>query len=141
VENLRTVRDEDWGTTAGGGQRTIGHIAWHVGSSAYKYADSMFGDYTLTWDELAATGRALAHDRDGFIAWLRGSNRALVEGLLGLQDDVELSAPRKAHWGEEFPTGRIIKAMIEHFTYHAGEINHLRALLQGDDKFPGGPPP
>jgi hypothetical protein len=72
---------------------------------------------------------------------VRGSNRALVDGLLALRSDSELSMPRKAHWGAEFPTERMVVAMIEHFTYHAGEINHLRALLQGDDNFPGGPPP
>jgi uncharacterized damage-inducible protein DinB len=137
--NLRELKDEDWSRTVGGGTRTIGHIAWHVGSSAFMYADSMFGNRTLTWDELATEGRRLGREREAFVDWIRSANRKLVDGLRSLSDDAELAVPRKAHWGEAFPTERIVVAMIEHFTYHAGEINHLRALLHGNDAFAGDP--
>ena len=30
----------------------------------------------------------------------------------------------------------LISAMIEHDLYHSGEINHVRALLQGNDAWP-----
>lgn len=40
------------------------------------------------------------------------------------------------NWGGELPTRRIIEIMIAHDFYHAGEINHLRALLQDDDRWP-----
>jgi hypothetical protein len=30
----------------------------------------------------------------------------------------------------------IIRIMIAHDLYHAGEINHLRSLLQGTDRWP-----
>ncbi len=40
---------------------------------------------------------------------------------------------RKAPWGEEYEARRIIELMIQHPIYHAGEINHIRALLQGKD--------
>jgi len=33
-------------------------------------------------------------------------------------------------------TQTIIRIMIGHDFYHAGEINHLRALLQGTDRWP-----
>jgi uncharacterized damage-inducible protein DinB len=141
VENLRDLEDEDWSKTVAGGTRPIAHIAFHVGSAAYRYADSMFGNGSLTWDELVAQARGLADDRDGFIDWIGQGHGKLVDGLRSLADDAELAVPRKAFWGEAFPTERIIVAMIEHFTYHAGEINHLRALLHGNDHFYGGPPP
>ena len=39
------------------------------------------------------------------------------------------------NWGELRPTRWIIAAMITHDAYHAGEINHLRSLLDGDDRW------
>ena len=41
--------------------------------------------------------------------------------------DVRREAPEKMRW--------IISVMIEHDVYHAGEINHLRALMQGNDRW------
>ncbi len=40
------------------------------------------------------------------------------------------------NWGEPAETRWIISEIIEHDLYHAGEINHLRAVLQGDDRWP-----
>jgi hypothetical protein len=37
------------------------------------------------------------------------------------------------NWGELKETRWIIAVMIEHDPYHAGEINHLRALHQQND--------
>jgi hypothetical protein len=34
----------------------------------------------------------------------------------------------------------IISIMIEHDVYHAGEINHLRSLMQGTDYWRGREP-
>jgi uncharacterized damage-inducible protein DinB len=50
-----------------------------------------------------------------------------------LATDAELDRQRLTTWGEYLPTRTIIQIMIAHDIYHAGEINHLRALLQGDD--------
>lgn len=137
--NLRDVGDDDWFRVPPGGGRDIAGIAWHVGASAYMYADSMFGPGNLTWGALAVEARSFGNDRDGFIEWIRSANGRLVDRLRALPGDTELQVPRKAHWGELHPTEQIIRAMIEHFTYHAGEINHLRALLQGTDRWPGAP--
>ena len=41
--------------------------------------------------------------------------------------------PRTGPWGTQHETRWLIKTMIEHDIYHAGEINHLRALAQGND--------
>jgi hypothetical protein len=32
-----------------------------------------------------------------------------------------------------YPIRWFIGVMIQHYAYHAGEINHIRALHQGDD--------
>ena len=45
-------------------------------------------------------------------------------------------ALRKANWGSEYETRWLMATIIEHDLYHAGEINHIRALAQGDDAWP-----
>ena len=39
------------------------------------------------------------------------------------------------NWGEERATRWIIAAMVTHDAYHAGEINHIRSMLDGDDRW------
>ena len=39
------------------------------------------------------------------------------------------------NWGEMRPTRWIVAAMIGHDFYHAGEINHVRALFSGEDRW------
>ena len=52
-----------------------------------------------------------------------------------LADDAELLKPRRTNWGEMKETRWIIKSMIEHDLYHAGEINRMRALRQRNDRW------
>jgi hypothetical protein len=54
--------------------------------------------------------------------------------VAALTDD-QLLEPRKTHWGGAAETRWIISVMIEHDVYHAGEINHLRAQRQGNDRW------
>ena len=68
------------------------------------------------------------------IAWLRETHRRLVEHVNSLTDE-DLDRPRRANWGEEMPTRWLIAALITHDAYHAGEINHLRSLMSGDDRW------
>ena len=37
------------------------------------------------------------------------------------------------HRGEPFTIRWFISVMIQHYCYHAGEINHIRALSQRND--------
>jgi hypothetical protein len=53
-----------------------------------------------------------------------------------LPDDAELDRERLSNWDDWLPTRVIIRIMIAHDFYHAGEINHIRALLQGTDRWP-----
>ena len=65
--------------------------------------------------------------------------RAAVEQLLfpmdGVFDDGELAKPSRTNRGEMKDLRWIIAAMIEHDLYHAGEINHIRALRQENDRW------
>ena len=69
------------------------------------------------------------------IDWMTAAHRRFVDHLAALGDD-DLGEPRLANWGETVPTRWLVSAIATHSTYHAGEINHIRALLQGNDAWP-----
>jgi uncharacterized damage-inducible protein DinB len=94
------------------------------------YENHAFGDGKLTWADPLV-------DQPGarpILEWLQEGHRRLRESVAKLDDD-ELLKPRKTNWGEMKETRWIISVMIEHDLYHAGEINHLRALRQGNDRW------
>jgi hypothetical protein len=73
------------------------------------------------------------------IEWLQHGHAQLRASVAALTDD-ELSKPRPVHMGGTLETRMIISIMIEHDVYHAGEINHLRSLMQGTDYWRGREP-
>jgi hypothetical protein len=73
------------------------------------------------------------------VEWLHHGHQTLRASLAAI-DDAELSKPRPVHMGGVLETRVIISIMIEHDVYHAGEINHLRALMQGTDYWRGREP-
>jgi hypothetical protein len=137
VTNLATVTDAEWRALVPGASRTIEHIALHVGACKVMYDDYAFGTGTLqfaTPEVEPWTGDGPA-PRDDVLAWLEAAHRRLVDHVAGLADDAELLKPRRTNWGEDRETRWIVAAMISHDAYHAGEINHLRSLLHGDDRW------
>ena len=134
LKNLSSVREESWTRIPEGGKRSIQNIVAHVGMFKFMYANHGFGAGDLDYGEppakpaperLVSVGAAMDYLRDGH-EYLTGCIREL-------EDDSELDALRKAHWGGLAPTRHIIVTMIEHDLYHAGEVNRARALLQNDD--------
>lgn len=59
-----------------------------------------------------------------------------LSAVRALENDAELERERLTNWGERLPTCTIIRILIAHDFYHAGEINHVRALLRGTDRWP-----
>ncbi len=136
LANLRNVGGL-WRMTLPGGERSIAAIVGHVGACKYLYENHAFGDRSLGWDEAPGVS---PEPQDEAIAWMREGHRRLRASVRALVDDEELATPRMTNWGEPMETRNIIKVLIQHDTYHAGEINHLRAMLQGNDRwnyFPG----
>jgi uncharacterized damage-inducible protein DinB len=74
--------------------------------------------------------------RPQLIEWLREGHHRWLNSVHSLADDSELDRERLTNWGDRLPTRIILRIMIAHDFYHAGEINHLRALLQGSDRWP-----
>jgi hypothetical protein len=68
------------------------------------------------------------------IEWLEEVHERLVDHVAGLSDE-DLTVPRLTNWGEQRETRWIVSVMLQHDLYHAGEINHIRSLLSGDDRW------
>jgi hypothetical protein len=102
------------------------------------YEDYAFGSASLRGDQppLVPEGGARSRPPEELLAWLKEGHRRWLESVRALTDDSELDTDRLTNWGERLATRVILRIMIAHDLYHAGEINHLRALLQSTDRWP-----
>lgn len=132
--NIRPLRPEDWSGVPPGGQRSIRDIAQHVGGSKFMYHNHAFGDAKLTWDDPFVDGGDVLATSESAIEWLREGHGSLRQSI-AILDDAELLRPRMTNWGDLKETRWIIAVMIQHDLYHAGEINHIRSLLQHHDQW------
>lgn len=138
VRNLESTSERDWDAVVPGQPfgRSIGYIAWHTVAGKHLYWDHAFGEKRLTGDytsEGVLDPRRLLPE---VLEFGRTWHEKWLESLAAL-DDEALAEPTTAHWGSVLSMRRVAAAVIEHDLYHAGEINHLRAVLQGTDKAPG----
>jgi hypothetical protein len=138
LANLRDLRDEDWLVLPPGANRSIAEILEHVGWSKWMYEDYAFGTASLRGDQppLIPENYAPSRPQKELLHWLTEGHRRWLASVRALADDSELDVGRLTNWGERLPTRTIIRIMIGHDFYHAGEINHIRALLQGTDRWP-----
>lgn len=130
--NLATVRETEFDRLPGHGVRTVRDIAHHVGGSYRVYANQGWGDGALHYDRPGLLPSPQA-SQGSLELWLRSAFTEFIAALGSVTDDADLAALRQLPWGDRRPAGDIARAMLQHTLYHAGEINHLRALLQGDD--------
>jgi hypothetical protein len=136
--NLASVDEAYWNTPPPGGIRTIESIALHVGTCKVMYDEYAFGPGKLRWDDPNLQpwpeGQAPMSET---ISWLETVHHRLVEHVAALGDE-DLGLKRSANWGEMRETRWLISVLIQHDTYHAGEINHVRSLLTANDKWKWG---
>jgi hypothetical protein len=135
--SLDNLRPADWTALPLGGGRSIADILEHVGWSKWMYEDYAFGSASLRGDHppLVPVGGARSRPPDELLAWLKDGHQKWLASVRVLAEDAELERQRLTNWGERLPTRTIIRIMIGHDYYHAGEINHLRSLLQGNDRW------
>jgi uncharacterized damage-inducible protein DinB len=138
LANLRDLRDDDWLVLPQGANRSVAEILEHVGWSKWMYEDYAFGSASLRGDRppLIPENQAPSRPKKELLEWLTEGHQRWLASVRSLADDSELDVDRLTNWGERLPTRTIIQIMIGHDFYHAGEINHLRALLQGTDRWP-----
>jgi hypothetical protein len=133
IANLENVRDEDWNWLPPEGARSISRLATHCGVAMFFYAVYGFGAGKMQWLE-AIPPRRITSTQADLIPWLVKSHETLRSALAACTDD-QLDDLRET-WdrGDERPRRWFATTMIEHILYHAGEINHIRALAQKNDK-------
>jgi hypothetical protein len=138
MSSLANLHEQDWTALLPGAGRFISEILEHVGWSKWMYEDYAFGSANLRGDQppLIPVGGAKARPQEELLRWLREGHEKLLASVRALPNDGELERERLTNWGEKLKTRNIIRIMIGHDYYHAGEINHLRALLQGNDHWP-----
>jgi hypothetical protein len=153
LADLNSLRDDDWNWAPPGGNRTIAHIVGHVAACKLMYDHYAFGEGTWNWETPLSTAlsgldfnSALTvdmsqHPPEGsepspqqMLAYLKEGHRRL-RASVALLDDAGLVQQRALNWGGTAETRWIISVMIEHDLFHAGEINHIRALRQGNDRW------
>ena len=138
LSNLHNLREEDWTALPAVSNRSIVDILEHVGWSKWMYEDYAFGTATMRGDEppLIPANGARSRPPAELLDWVKEGHRRWLTSVRSLANDSELERERLTNWGERLPTRVIIHIMIAHDFYHAGEINHIRALLQGTDRWP-----
>lgn len=134
IANLSSVTTDDLDTVVPGGGRTMRDLIIHCGAVKLMHANHAFGDasYTFwtTWPHEDPISEASFED---LLEWLELAHLNVISSVIKLEGDHELIAPRPTYWGERWETRRILDAIAVHDVYHAGEINHLRALLHQVD--------
>ena len=138
LANIVHLQEEDWTAMPANNGRSIADILEHVGWSKWMYEDYAFGAASLRSDQppmIPAWG-ARSRPHDELLSWLTEGHRRWLASVRALADDTELDRERLTNWGERLSTRVIIRILIAHDFYHAGEINHLRAQLQGTDRWP-----
>jgi len=132
IGNLENISAADWEWIPPGGSRSVRAIAQHLGECKRMYENHAFGDGRTAWDEFS---RELSTTPEKAVQFLRVSQDRLRRSIVALGDDAELMRPRKTNWGDMTETRWIIAKVIQHDHYHAGEINHIRSLRSGDDRW------
>ena len=136
LQNVRSVAPDDWERRPPTGSRSVRDLVAHVGMFKFMYANHGFRDGRMDYDDPPATPAAERLSNPAAAEeWLREGHAYLTGCIRELESDAELDAPRKAHWGAQVSTYFLVTTMLEHDLYHAGEINHARALLQDDDRW------
>jgi hypothetical protein len=134
VENVRDISIER-ALDPAGGYRSILGIEKHVAAWSAVYHSYAFGSGPRHWD--ATDWPRGLRDRidpsqqylDEVRAWFE---RTFERWERSLRDGPDPEEPRGVHWGGRIPLADIVVAVSQHWTYHAGEINAIRAIQLGE---------
>ncbi len=133
IRNLSTVRPEDWDALPPSGGRTIRELAMHIGSGFPYYANHAFGDGTREWSDKVVNGVAPGTMPEEIATWRRAAHAEFRNAVARLIDDQLDDTCMSMVGGPPSDVRRVVEGQIQHTFYHIDEINHLRALLQGND--------
>ncbi|HEX5940075.1 MAG TPA: DinB family protein [Dehalococcoidia bacterium] len=137
--NVAGLKPEEWTARPPGAQRAILAIFGHAAATKYLYENHVFGDGTMGWTDhiLTPIPPGASFSPGLMIEWAEEAHQRFRQAVARLSES-DLSEVRYASiWDQSAETRWFIAQVIEHDLYHAGEINHVRALLQGDDNWRG----
>lgn len=131
IANLSSVTNDTLDQLPPGGGRTLRDLIVHCASVKRMHVNHALGDRELSWwTTWDGDGKLEDANLESLTAWLRRAHEEARSAVEALHDDGELLKERTTHWGELRETRLLIDAILIHDIYHAGEINHLRGLLQ-----------
>lgn len=131
LANLSSVTNAGLDQLPPSGGRTMRDLIIHCGSIKSMHANHAFGDATRTfWSAWDGDGLPTEASFEELLDWLERTHDEVSQAVSALEEDGELRVLRPTYWGAKWETRAIIDAIAIHDIYHAGEINHLRALLQ-----------
>jgi hypothetical protein len=104
-----------------------------VASGKTIYHNYAFGDASLSWDDPSLEDPSRVATKALGVEWLREAQAQLRASVAVLSDD-DLLQPRMHFRLRLEETRALITITTGHDFYHAGEINHIRCLHQGDDE-------
>jgi len=138
LANLKGLAEHEWTALPSGAGRSIAEIVEHAGWAKWMYEDYAFGPANRCGDvpPMVPEQGAAARPPEALLAWLTEGHHRWVAAVRALADDAELDRDRRTNWGDHLPTRVLIRSLLAHDLYHAGEINHLRAVLNGTDRWP-----
>ncbi len=113
LENLRSVREEDWEALPANAERSIKDIIAHAGMFKFMYPGSAFRNREFDYgdDPVTPPTERLA-TKDAAIDWLTQAHDYLINAFSSLSDDSELDVPRAAHWGDQLPTRKLMSIVL-----------------------------
>jgi hypothetical protein len=132
LTNLSSVRPDDWNWVPPNGERPICELVAHVSACKLLYHDQAFDGAKKSWEEIVAPQRDAMTALPTAVEYLRKVHDLLHQDLVALNDD-DLLQLRPNHMGPMRETRWIMMITMQHDLYHAGEINHIRALHQHND--------
>ena len=134
LRNLGSVKAEEWDWLPPGGRRSIRSLVQELGECKYVYDSHAFGDGSRRWDRPGSIPAVPETSSvEAALVWLKTAHAELRGHLAALEDDSALTEEVMSQWGRKVERRSLVKTTIEHDLYHAGEINHIRALAQGND--------
>lgn len=132
--NVASLDPGDWDWAPEGGNRTVRQLLEELGGAIRVYASQGWGERSQHWNIPGSVrGPAAEAPAEEWLEWVREGNRQFRACIESLTDDGQLYERRLSPQGELQETRWLIATMIEHNLYHSGEINHIRALRQGND--------
>jgi hypothetical protein len=136
VDNVRGVTLEEALHSAGGYRSVLG-ILKHAAGWTHVYHSYAFEPVpkhfmAIAWPRgLRDTVDSSQDYVSEIVAWFEDSYKLWTGSLSKIRDE-GFDEARPCHWGTSAPLFDIVVMVATHWSYHAGELNEILAILRGE---------